>query len=205
MTIFNFSRNLQKGLASSAVITIIAVLAIGGGIAYYALSDTQSPKDNQTPQVDTSIQNQPANTTEIVQPKPKISVDAETFCQQISAVGGVFNKEYTGGRVRENASFGPKAGCSWNGPTVTVYFGDKSYHRMSTGFGSEINEDYAGLDFTAFKKETSTTTAGYEIRVESDKGWTIVINDGRGLKQDITKEQYNKIAHIVNDALNQHY
>ncbi|WP_223669861.1 hypothetical protein [Kangiella shandongensis] len=206
MTTFSNKTHKHTGTASSAIITLLAIVVIGGGIAYFTLSNDQSL--SSSPSAVTQSTDAPKQNVKASQPpeqQKQVSVDAEAFCTQLTEVGNVFNKEYTGGRVRENASYGPKAGCSWNGPSVTVYFGDKSYHRMSTGFGSEVNTDYPGLDFPAFKKETSTTTAGYEIRVKSDKGWTIVINDGRGLKQDITKQQYNAIAHIVNDVLNKHY
>jgi len=216
MTKYNRFANKQSGISSAAIITIIAVAAIGAGVAYYALSEDSSPamgNDSVTANIELSKQEsstqntagQTQQSSQVVTETPKISVDTETFCTQLAEVGKVFNKEYSGGRVRENASFGPKAACSWNGPSVTVFFGDNSYHRMSTGFGSEINEDYEGLDFPAFKKETSTTTVGYEIRVKSDKGWTIAISDGRGLKQSLTKEQYNKIATIVNESLNKNY
>ncbi|ACV27215.1 hypothetical protein [Kangiella koreensis] len=216
MTKYNRFINKQSGISSSAIITIIAVAAIGAGVTYYALSNDSSPEmDNISVAKSTElskqeslkqdISEQTTQPSQVVNETPKVSVDAETFCTQLAEVGKVFNKEYSGGRVRENASFGPKAACSWNGPSVTVFFGENSYHRMSTGFGSEINEDYEGLDFPAFKKETSTTTVGYEIGVKSDKGWTIAISDGRGLKQSLTKEQYNKIATIVNESLNKNY
>ncbi|MDX1692324.1 MAG: hypothetical protein R3208_01090 [Ketobacteraceae bacterium] len=201
----------QSGLAMPVLIAIIAVILVGGGLLYIGLGNgNEMAADNRQtasqPGMEQNPQQQPAATpTQTVTGPPKISVDPDTFCQQISAVGDVLGKEYFGGRVKENASYGPKVTCAWNGSTVVVYFGDKSYHRMSTGFGSDIYVNYEGLDFPAYKKETSTSTAGYEVHVKSEPGWAFAINDGRGLKQNITTEQYNRIAHIVNNVLNQHY
>ena len=189
--------NKQRRLIAATIISGTLGLIIGCDNSESNL-ESGSSETVQAPAVTTAK-------PEPVQPPPKVSVDPDIFCQQLTDVGDIFNKEFTGGRVRENASYGPKAACSWSGPNVTVFFGDKSYHRMRTGFGSDIYVEYEGLDFPAFKKETSTSTAGYEIRVKSEKGWTISINDGRGLKENLTPEQYNKIANIVNDVLNKHY
>lgn len=200
----------QTGIALSAIIGIIAAVILIGGVIFYATSQNDSDvnveaninhTENTTPQ--TQEVTQPAK--QPAQQQSAIEVDADAFCNQIGAVSQVFGKELTGATVRANASYGPKASCSWSGPSVTVYFADSSYHKMSTGFGSDIYVDYDGIDFPAYSKETSTSTSGIEVHVESDKGWAISINDGRGLKENLTSDQYNQIANIVNDALNEHY
>lgn len=196
----------QAGIALSAIIGIIAAVIIIGGVIFYATN--QNDSDINVEANINHTENTTPQTQEVTQPfkkQPAIEVDADAFCQQLNAVSQVFGKELTGATVRANASFGPKASCSWNGPSVTVYFADSSYHKMSTGFGSDIYVDYDGIDFPAYSKETSTSTSGIEVHVESDKGWAISINDGRGLKENLTPAQYNQIANIVNDVLNEHY
>lgn len=196
----------QAGIALSAIIGIIAAVIVIGGVIFYATN--QNDSDINVEANINHTENTTPQTQEVTQPvkkQPTIEVDADTFCQQLNAVSQVFGKELTGATVRANASFGPKASCSWNGPSVTVYFADSSYQKMSTGFGSDIYVDYDGIDFPAYSKETSTSTSGIEVHVKSDKGWAISINDGRGLKEHLTPAQYNQIANIVNDALNEHY
>ncbi len=204
----------QAGIALSAIIGIIAAVIVIGGVIFYTVNQndadtTEQPvqenstalSDNVSPQ--TQVATQPVK--QPTQQPSSIEVDADAFCNQIAAVGQVFGKELSGASVRANASYGPKVGCSWHGPSVTVYFADSSYDDMNTGFSAHSNSDYEIPDFPAFSKETSTSTSGIEVRVKSDKGWAIRISDGRGLKEDLTPTQYNQIANIVNDALNEHY
>lgn len=206
MTTSSLKITTQAGTASAAVIALIAIAAICGGVAYFYIDfDEPTPQNVATVAANTEAAPQKTDKTQVATPEPEVSIDADVFCDQVAEVGNIFGEELTGATVRNNVSFGPQVGCSWSGPYVLVYFGKGSYERRNTGFGSENLVTYQGTDLEAVKREKYAVHSGFEVEVKSDKGLAFRISQSTGRQTDLTPEQYNQIANIVNGVLSKHY
>lgn len=194
------------GSATSMIIAVVAVAAIVGGVAFLTLGDneTAAEKPQEVTQT-TNVQQQETEKPQAAPEEPKATIDPEVLCERLSEVGTIFGEELTGATIRENVSFGPQVGCSWSGPYVLIYFGENSYDRRNKGFGSENLVAYEGTDLEAVKKEKYAVHSGFEVEVKADKGIVFRISQSTGRQTDLSPEEYNKIANIVNNVLNTHY
>ncbi|GAA4360265.1 hypothetical protein [Kangiella marina] len=196
------------GSSSALMAFIFAALIVIGGVVYFVKgSDNESPSAQQTtpPKTTTAPQATQQSKAQSPKPEPVTSIDPDTFCERIAAVGDIFGTELTGATSRERVSFGPQVGCSWSGPSVLVFFGDDSYERRNTGFGAENLVAYEETDLEAVKKDKYAIRSGFEIEVKSDKGLAFRVSQGTGRQINLTAEEYNQIANIVNNVLNEYY
>lgn len=206
----------QSGSTSALVAAILAALIVAGGVVYFIKGSDGSNAQPETGLAEHNTSTLKSNTADTPQqqpkiqatkpkPKPELVIDPDVFCDQISEVGEIFGEELTGATIREKASFGPQVGCSWSGPYVSVYFGDDSYNRRNTGFGSENLSPYEATDQEAVKREKYAVNSGFEVEVKSDSGRAFRISQSTGRQTDLTPEEYKRIANIVNDVLSEHY